>query len=109
MAETNFVQWDDLTAVDVSGLTTSYSLIYTAGEPLKAVKWYNGSTELILLSRDGTNDHDFMPPSGTFIFDVEANGGDIGGMAATWNLRKGEKIYAKTSSNTSYLYMVGYH
>ena len=112
MTSTNYntVEREDLINFDASTLNASYQIISGAGSqnPAKAFKIYNSSTSLIILSSDGVNDHDFIPPSSVFIFDVQANADGSGGKVGVWQIQKGEPIYAKTSSNTDRLLVASY-
>lgn len=111
MAESNRVKFQ-LVNVDVSALTANYQPISVLGLSDAAIsfKFYNSSTNLILLSTNGVDDHDFVPPGGTFIFDAEANSSGWGnGAGGHKNLPEGTLWQAKTSSNTDRLLLVAYY
>jgi len=110
MAELNRLEHEVLVNFDAATLTGVYQIINGSGtaEPLIAFKVYNSSENLIILSYDGTNDHDFVPPGGTFIFDSQANADGFEGIRGYKKLPQGQKVWAKTSSNTNRLLFVGY-
>lgn len=110
MANSTALSMDALVNFDASTLTGSYQIINGSGteEAAIAFKFYNSSSSLILISYDGTNNHDFCPPGGTFIFDSQSNGGGYQGMVQIKRLPKGQQVWAKTSSNTDRLIMAVY-
>lgn len=111
MTESNRLNNIPLINFDASTLTGTYQAI-NAGlpDPLVSFKMYNSSANLVFISNDGINDHDFVPPGGTFIFDSEANADGWGdGNGGHKEVPQGRIWYAKTSSNTDRLIVVGYH
>ena len=106
----NKIQFNTLTNFDASTLTGTYQAINGSGteEPAKAFKFYNSSTSLVIISFDGINDHDFVPPGSAFVFDGQANNTGSGGKTGRFFLSKGQIVYAKTSSNTDRLIMSVY-
>lgn len=101
---------DTLVNFDASTLTGSYQAINGSGtgKPLVAFKFYNSSTSLVLISYDGTTDHDFVTPGGSFVFDAQSNARGIEGKKGSNVLAEGQVVYAKTTSNTNRLVMAGY-
>ena len=100
-----------LTDFDASTLNAAYQVINGSGteDPCIAFKFFNSSASLILLSYDGVNNHDFVPPGGTFIFDAEANADGWGdGNGGHKELPQGTRVFAKTTSATDRLIFVGY-
>ena len=110
MSSVNKVQFNSLTNFDASTLTGTYQSINGTGTsgPAKAFKFYNSSTSLVVLSFDGTTDHDFVPPGSAFVFDGQANNEGSGGKRGHYFLSKGQIVYAKTSSDTDRLIMAVY-
>ncbi|NCN42679.1 hypothetical protein GW916_15690 [bacterium] len=107
----NRLQFEPLVNFDASTLNGTYQVINGTGteNALNIFKFYNSSTSLVLLSFNGTDDHDFVPPGGTYILDVETNADQIGGLDGTKKLPEGQLVYAKTSSNTDRLIFAGYY
>jgi len=110
MASSNQLEFEPLVNFDASTLTGTYQVINGAGttNPLIAFKFYNSSSNLIILSIDGSTAHDIVPPKSLYIFDAEANEDADGGLSGHKKLAKGTLVYAKTSSDTDRLVMVGY-
>lgn len=97
---------------DPASLTGSYQALNGTGfsDTVKIWKLYNGSeTVSIDISFDGTNPHDFIPPLGTMIVDIQANHyttSPYGG--GHKQFKKGQILYGKTASNPTYLQIIGY-
>ena len=111
MADENRLTFETLSNFDGSTLTGAFQAINGAGtvEPCVSFKMYNSGTSLVILSYNGVDEHDFVPPGGTFIFDAEANADGWGnGAGGHKSLHAGTIVYAKTSSNTDRLLFVGY-
>ena len=111
MADDPKLSFDTLVNFDASTLTGTFQVINGSGTgaPLKAFKFYNSSTSLIILSFNGVDDHDFVPPGGTYIFDAQSNADGYGGSDGHKQLAKITQVSAKTSSNTDRLIMAGYY
>jgi hypothetical protein len=111
MSEPTLLQFEDLVNFDASTLTGSYQAINGSGSstPFSVIKFYNSSSNLIIISYDGVTDQDFVPPGGSFILDIRANADDIRGTSNHKALKKGTVVYAKTSSNTDRLIMAAYY
>lgn len=98
------VDFETLVNFDASTLTGSYQLISSASEnPARTIFIYNTSTSLILFSLDGSTDKWFCPPSSGVAFDCQANADTTVGKVGHYMLRKGQALYAKTSSATDRL------
>lgn len=71
MAYTNRIAWEVLRSVDTSTMVASTYL--ELGTPLLfpsyKLKVVNNSDVLILVSIDGVNDYDVVPPGGFFLYD----------------------------------------
>ena len=112
MADSNRLEFETLVNFDASTLTGTFQAINGTGStnPFIAFKIYNSSTSLVILSYDGVTEHDFVPPGSWFIFDAETNADGWGdGSGGHKSLPVGTIVYAKNSSNTDRLMMVGYH
>jgi hypothetical protein len=108
---TNRLRNITLTNFDASTLNGTYQAINGTGtaKPLISFKFYNSSTSLVIISYDGVNDHDFVPPGSSFIFDAQTNAEPDASSEGLKLLPEGTVVYAKTSSNTSRLLMAGYY
>lgn len=112
MADSNRLEFETLVNFDAGTLTGTFQAINGTGStnPFIAFKIYNSSTSLVILSYDGVEEHDFVPPGSSFIIDVESNSDGWGdGSGGHKSLPAGTIIHAKTSSNTDRLLLVGYH
>lgn len=101
---------ETLVNFDASTLNGTFQVINGTGteEPCIAFKFYNSSASLVLISYDGVNPHDFVPPGGTFIFDSQTNATPDASRPGLKLLREGQRVWAATSSNTDRLIMAGY-
>ena len=111
MADENRLGFETLINFDASTLTGTFQAINGTGtgEPLVAFKFYNSGSNLVIFTYNGVDEHDFVPPGGTFIFDVQTNAVGWGNSSSGYKaLPAGTVISAKTSSNTDRLVMVGY-
>lgn len=119
--ETSKVQCVLKAQFNPASLTGSYQPLNGAGtqsdasiigfsDTAKILKIYNPSTTVSIdISLDGVNDHDFIPPLGTLIVDFQTNhyDGPIYG-SGTLNVAKGQILYGKTASQSTYIQIVGY-
>ena len=111
MSDENRLGFETLVNFDATTLTANFQAINGTGttDAFIAFKFYNSGTSLIIFSYNGVDDHDFVPPGGTFIFDVQTNSDGWGnGSGGHKSLPIGTIVSAKTSSNTDRLLMVGY-
>ena len=110
MTRSNALQANSLINFDASTLSGTYQLVGTVGDGGAVVfKVYNSGASLVFLSLDGTNDHDFVPPGSAYVIDCEANAEGWQGMEGHKSVRPGQRIWAKTSSNTDRLVFATYH
>lgn len=88
-----------------AGLTGSYQLVSAGGfdNDLAILKMYNSSTEEVDISYNGTDDHDIIPPGGTFILDITSN---KEGQRIAWP--KGRETFVKGTASAGLLYITGY-
>lgn len=77
---------------------------------IKILKMFNPSTTVsIEISLDGVTPHDFMPPQGTLIVDLQTNHADSASYGSgTLNMRRGQILYGRTAVNPTFLQMIGY-
>jgi hypothetical protein len=79
------------------------------GENIKIMTVYNGGSVAIDISYDGTNLHAVWPAGSTLIVDFQTNHScnpNYG--AGTLNVRAGQRIFARTSVNPTWLTIGGY-
>lgn len=100
------------TVFNPATLTGSYQIMNGTGfdDDIKIYKLFNGSTTVSIdISYDGVNDHDFIPPQGTLIVDLQANHAENPNSAGgTKYGRKGQLIWGKTAESPTFLQMIGY-
>lgn len=95
---------------NTASLTGSYASLNGAGfsDDIKILKIYNGGTNGIDISYNGSVDHDYFPAGATQIIDLQTNHADESGAAGTLNGKKGQIIYGKGTAGTGNLYIIGY-
>lgn len=97
---------------DLTTLTGSFQALNGTGfaSPIKMLKIYNGSAVGVDISYDGVNKHDYWPPGGTLILDLQANHRSEGNTSAgILNGRQGQIIYGRTTSTATQLQIAGYY
>lgn len=101
-----------LTTVDsATFINNNFFVINAAGltHPCFLLRIINNSNITILISYDGVNNHDILPPNDTLQLDFQTNSQPSGHMAL---LRKGTVIYAKRSAGAAgvgIIYLCGYY
>lgn len=97
---------------DPASLTGSFQALNGSGfdGQVKIWKLYNPSTTAsIELSLDGVTAHDFIPPLGTCIVDIQTNCDQNSPYAmGRLRIRKGQILYGRTAPNPTYLQIIGY-
>lgn len=99
---------------DLSTLTGSFQPMNTTiasglSDDIKQLVIFNGGTVGVDISYDGVTKHDFWPSGATIIFDYQANHANQGvGGQGTKYLRKGQIIWGRTSTTSTFLQMSGY-
>jgi hypothetical protein len=96
---------------DLSTLTGSFQALNGSGlaDDIKQLVIYNGGTVGVDISYDGVTKHDFWPAGATMIFDYQATHANQGvGGQGTKYLRKGQIIWGRTSTTSTFLQMSGY-
>lgn len=92
-------------------LTGTYQALNTTGfgEDIKMLKIYNAGTQAVTVSYDGVTDHDYYPPSSTFVFDIQTNHANTSSFGSgTLYGRKGQIIYGKGTAGVGNLYIIGF-
>jgi hypothetical protein len=105
MADKNKIDPVEMHTFDTSTLTGSYQVVSSGGfsDDLIVYKMYNGGSEDVTISYDGSTDHDVIPSGGFFILDIQAN---ATGNRAAWPA--GRELFVKGSASAGTLYETGY-
>lgn len=96
--------------IDGSTLTTDYQVVNAGGLPnacfyLKVIN--TGDNEPVFISYDGTNDHDYIPESGSIIINAQTNTQLTSGTAL---FPIGFTVWARGSSaNDGEVAVIGYY
>lgn len=94
-----------------ASLTGSYQIMNGTGfsDSVKIYKLWNGSTTVSIdISYDGVTDHDFIPPQGTLIVDLQTNHTYVNGNGGVKSFRLGQFIWGKTAESPTFLQIIGY-
>ncbi len=111
MAELSSFQAILATSFDLGTLSGTFAPLNGSGfsDDIKMLKIFNGSGVDVDISYDGVNKHDFWPAGATIIFDFQTNHADNSAYGAgTLNGRKGQIIWGRTGTDTSFLQIAGY-
>lgn len=96
--------YEALRSIDSTTFTGSYQALGTAlNNAASIVKIVNNSDVLVTVSIDGTNDHDILPSSSFFLYDVTANSSR---QSDSIFIEKGRQYYVKGSAGTGSVYLV---
>lgn len=109
--DTNYLQCITMAVFNTASLTGSYAALNGTGfsDDIKVLKVINLGTNGITVSLNGSTDHDFYPPGGYFVLDMQANHTTESPYASgTWRGKKGQIIYGKGTAGTGNLYIIGY-
>ena len=105
MAYTKRLQYETLRSIDSATFTGSYQALGTPlSNPASIVKLINNSGVVVTISVDGTNDHDVVPGSSFFLYDITSNTPSNGDDAIF--ISKGTQYYVKGSASTGSVYLV---
>lgn len=114
MAEENvtFLQCTTKAEFNPASLTGSFQALNGTGfsDQVKVWKVYNPSTTAsVELSLDGITPHDFIPPLGTCIVDIQTNcdQNSSSGMGRL-RIRKGQILYGRNAPNPTYIQIIGF-
>ena len=111
MAESNKFQAVTMSVFNMATLGAAYASMNGTGftEPLKQIKFYNGSTVGVTVSYNGgALDQDYFPAGCTQIIDVQTNNTPQASSPGTWNVGKGQIVMGKGGPGVGNLYIVGY-
>lgn len=96
---------------DLATLTGSFQALNGSGtaDDIKQLVIYNGGTVGVDISYDGVTKHDFWPSGATIVLDFQANHAENpNSSGGTKYLRKGQIIWGRTSTTSTFLQMSGY-
>lgn len=97
---------------DLTTLTGAFQVMNGANgtsDDIKQLVIYNGGAVGVDISYDGVTKHDFWPAGATIIFDFQTNHAmNPNSAGGTKYLRKGQKIWGRTSTTSAQLQMSGY-
>lgn len=112
MSELSSFQCITKAVFNPASLTGTYQIMNGTGfsDDIKIFKLYNGSTTVSIdISYDGVTNHDFIPPLGTLIIDLQANHKDNSSYGSgTLNGRKGQLVWGKTAESPTFLQLIGF-
>lgn len=104
MPYTRKLIYDVIRSRDSATFTGSYQTLGSAlSFPCSIIKIVNNSTVLVTVSTDGTNDHDILPASSFFLYDVTSDSPQESGSIF---IPKGTQYYIKGSAGTGSVYLV---
>ena len=106
----NYFQCITRAVFNTASITGSYAALNGTGfsDPIKILKVYNGGSNGVDISYDGTTDHDYFPAGSTQIIDFQANHPAQSGGDGILNGQKNQIIYGKGTAGTGNLYITGY-
>ena len=107
MAE-NYVKAITMTSIAATTFDGTYKVINSEGLPnaCSLIRITNASNKAILISYDGTTDHDYLAISGVLQLPFQSNSSPSGKIA---QLAKGTKIYVSAAVGTGTVYLSGYY
>jgi|SRR6185503_1522255 len=109
--EYSYVEAIPNSSFDLATLTGSFQPMNGSGlgDDVKELVIFNGGTVGVDISYDGVTKHDYWPPGATIVLDFQANHANIGcGGQGTKYLRKGQIIWGRTSTTSTFLQISGY-
>ncbi len=111
MPELSCVEAINNASFDLASLTGSWQPLNGTGfsDDIKQMVIFNGSAVGVDISFDGVTKHDFWPSGATLVLDFQANHANVGvGGQGTKYGRKGQIIWGRTSTTSTYLQISGY-
>lgn len=96
---------------DLATLSGTFQALNGTGtaDDIKQLVIFNGATVGVDISYDGVTKHDFWPSGATIIFDFQSNHSmNPNSAGGTKYLRRGQIIYGRTSTTSTYLQISGY-
>jgi len=99
MSISSVIKYEALQSLAFSSITTSYVKIGSAiTSSARIFKIVNNTDGDMLISTDGTNNHDFIPASSMVLYDASAN---TGSQFAPCRLQAGTQFWVKYSTAPS--------
>ncbi len=111
MPELSCVEAINNASFDLASLTGSWQPLNGSGfsDDIKQMVVFNGSSVGVDISFDGVTKHDFWPAGATLVLDFQANHANVGvGGQGTKYGRKGQVIWGRTSTTSTFLQISGY-
>lgn len=103
MFNTSQIEYEVLRSIDSATFTGSYQTLGTPlANPSVLVKMVNNSGALVTISVDGVSDHDILPASSFWLYDIAS---DSPGTSSIYR-KKGTQFYVKGSASTGSVYLV---
>ena len=104
----NSIQAITLTSLDSATLAGAYKAINGTGttEACLLVRIINDSDTDVLISFDGTTDHDYVRTGSVLELNLQTNS-QVNNLVA--KLGKGTVVYAKSAAGTGNIYLAGYY
>lgn len=96
---------------DLTTLTSDWQPLNGTGfsDDIKILEIFNGGAVGVDISFDGVTKHTFWPSGATLVIDFQTNHSNANGNnQGTLNGRKGQIIWGRTSTTSTYLQMSGY-
>lgn len=100
-----------IASINPVGLGATFVPLNGSGfdDDIKILKIYNGGTVGVDISFDGVTQHDYWPPGATIIIDFQTNHADNSAYGSgTLYGRKGQIIYGRDATNSTYVKMTGF-
>lgn len=99
-----------MVSFDSATLTGSYQSVNSSTSglpfPLVILKVVNDATTAVTVSYDGTNDHDYAPIGGQFVYDYQSNKQPQNDRSI---LAKGTQVYVKGTAGVGTIKLIGWY
>lgn len=103
MFNTSQIEYETLRSIDSATFTGAYQAIGSPlAHPSVLVKMVNNSGALVTISVDGVNDHDILPASSFWLYDI---GSDSPTTSSIYR-KQGTQFYIKGVASTGSVYLV---
>lgn len=102
--QSTVLKWDTLRSLSSASVSGTYATIGTAiSFPARIIKIINDSNQAVTISVDGTNDFDYVPAGGFFLYDCGTNRGNA---SPEMVIQKGTQFFAKGTAGTGTVALV---
>lgn len=102
MAYTSRMTYGTLSSFSSASMSGTYQSLGLLSNAASIVKVINDTTEAILISIDGINDHEYVPAGSFFLYDVSS---DTPGSTAVF-MPQGTKYFVKGTAGTGSVYLI---